>query len=420
MAKRDVSRRDFLAGTAALGATAMMPNLAFGQTSETMKVGVIGCGGRGRDAAINAIDAAPGVEIVALGDAFADRTQQAADVIKQYREKNFKAPKDQLFSGIDAYQKVLQCDVDYVILATPPAFRPQHLEAAIKAGKHVFMEKPVAVDGEGILKVFEISDLAKSKGLAIVAGTQRRHEAQYLETIKRIQDGAIGDVVSMRCYWNQGGLWSVNRTPEMSDLEWQLRNWLYFTWLSGDHIVEQHIHNIDVCMWASGRVPQAAVGLGGRQTRTAEVFGHIYDHFSVEFDMGDEVRIHSYSRQQDGTVSNVSEFIQGTKGNSNAANRIWGENAYRFDGEKENPYMVEHRNLINGIRSGNVLNEGRQVAESTLAAIMGRFACYTGQRVTREQVLATKGMVPSNLEWGMELPVPEVCMPGKTKIEDFS
>lgn len=420
MAKRDLSRRDFLAGSAALGATAMVPNFAFGQTRETMKVGLIGCGGRGRDAAINAIDSSEGVEIVALADAFPDRVQQGADTIKQYREKNFKVPKEQMFVGLDAYKHVLECDVDYVILTTPPAFRPQHLQAAINAGKHVFMEKPVAVDGEGLITVFEASDLAKSKGLAIVAGTQRRHEAPYVETMKRIQDGAIGDVVSMRCYWNQGGLWSVNRTPEMTDLEWQMRNWLYFTWLSGDHIVEQHVHNIDVCLWACGKTPLSAVGLGGREVRTDPVYGHIFDHFAVEFDMGDDVKIHSYCRQQDGTVPNVSEFIQGTKGKSNGNGRIWGENAYRYDGEKENPYMVEHRDLINSIRSGNPLNEGRQVAESVLAAIMGRFACYTGQQVTREQVLATKGMVPKDLSFDMSLPVAEVCVPGKTKMEDFS
>ncbi|MFM9872894.1 MAG: Gfo/Idh/MocA family oxidoreductase [Fimbriimonadaceae bacterium] len=420
MAKRDLSRRDFLTGSAALGATAMMPNFAFGQTRETMKVGLIGCGGRGRDAAINVIDSAEGVEIVALADAFADRTQQGADVIKQYREKNFKVPKDQMFTGLDAYEKVMQCDLDMVILTTPPAFRADHLTAAIKAGKHVFMEKPVAVDGEGVLKVFDAADLAKSKGLAIVAGTQRRHEDSYREVMKRIHDGAIGDVVSMRCYWNQGGLWSVNRTPEMTDLEWQMRNWLYFTWLSGDHICEQHIHNIDVCLWASGKTPKSAVGLGGREVRTAPVFGQIYDHFAVEFDMGDDVKIHSYCRQQDGTKGNVSEFITGTKGKSNGNGRIMGENAYRWDGEKENPYMVEHRDLIASIRAGTPLNEGRQVAESTLAAIMGRFACYTGQEVTREQALATKGMVPSELSFDMKLPVAPVCVPGTTKMEDFS
>jgi predicted dehydrogenase len=420
MAKRSVSRRDFLAGTAALGATMAMPNFAFAQASGTMKVGVIGCGGRGRDAAINAIDAAPGVEIVALGDAFADRAREGAEVIKKYRESGYKVPNDQIFVGLDAYEKVCQTNCDYVILATPPAFRPKHLEAAIKAGKHVFMEKPVAVDGEGILKVFEMSDLAKSKNLAIVAGTQRRHEAPYVETLNRINEGAIGDVVSMRCYWNQGGLWSVNRTAEMGDLEWMLRNWLYFTWTSGDHIVEQHVHNIDVCLWACGKVPKSATGLGGRETRTAPVFGHIFDHFAVEFDMGDDVKIHSYCRQQDGTAGNVSEFIQGTKGKSNGNGRIWGENAYRFDGTKENPYVVEHRHLIEGIRSGKLLNEGRQVAEATLAAIMGRLACYTGQVVTRDQALATKGLVPNDLSWNMPFSVPEVCVPGKTKVEDFS
>lgn len=420
MAKHGLTRRDFMAGSAALGATAMMPNFAFAEAKETMKVGLIGCGGRGRDAAINCIDSSEGVEIVAIGDAFADHLQQGVDTLKQYRPKNLTAPQDQLFVGLDAYEKVLQCDVDLVILTTPPAFRPQHLTAAINAGKHVFMEKPVAVDGEGILQVFDAADLAKKKGLAIVAGTQRRHEDSYRETMKRIHDGAIGDVVSMRAYWNQGGLWSVNRTPEMSDLEWQMRNWLYFTWLSGDHIVEQHIHNIDVCLWACQKTPLSAVALGGREVRTSPAFGHIFDHFAVEFDMGDDVKIHSYCRQQDGTAGNVSEFIVGTKGKSNPNGRIMGENPYRYDAEnKENPYMVEHRDLIASIRSGNPLNEGRQVAESVLAAIMGRLAAYTGQVVTREQALKTKGLVPKELHWDMSLSVPEPCHPGRTKIEDF-
>jgi len=420
MVKGGVSRRDFLVSTAALGATAVMPNFAFANVDETIKIGVIGCGGRGRDAAINAIDGSKGVEIVALGDAFEDRAKGAVDVIKKERPNGFKVPADQVFHGLDAYKKVLACDIDMVILATPPAFRPEMFEAAIHAGKHVFFEKPVAVDGEGILRVMKASDLAKEKGLGVVAGTQRRHEFKYRETMKRIHDGAMGDIVSMRCYWNQGGLWSVNRTPEMSDLEWQLRNWLYFTWLSGDHIVEQHVHNIDVCLWACQKTPLSATGLGGRQMRTAAVYGHIYDHFAVEFDMGDDLKMHSYCRQQDGTSSNVSEFLHGTKGKSNGGGRIWGENPYRYDGEGHNPYVTEHTHLVESIRAGKPLNEGRQVAESTLAAIMGRFACYTGQTVTRDQILATKGMVPAQYSWDMSIPVPEVCMPGKTKLEDFS
>ena len=215
----DVSRRDFLAGTAALGASAMMTNFAFAAPQETIRIGVIGCGGRGRDAAINAIDASPGIVITALGDAFPDRVEGAAKTLQENRPDAFKVVPSQMFSGLDAYKHVLACDIDLVILATPPGFRPMMLEAAVEAGKHIFTEKPVAVDGEGILRVMKASDLAKQKGLGIVAGTQRRHENKYRETMARIHDGAIGDVVAMRCYWNQGGLWSVNREPNMTDLE---------------------------------------------------------------------------------------------------------------------------------------------------------------------------------------------------------
>ncbi len=415
----DVSRREFLAGTAVLGASAMMTNFAFAAPQETIRVGVIGCGGRGPDAAINAIDGSPGIVVTALGDAFPDRVQAAAKLLQEKRPDAYKVIPSQMFHGLDAYKHVLACDIDLVILATPPGFRPQMIEAAVNAGKHIFAEKPVAVDGEGIERVFRASDLAQQKGLAIVAGTQRRHEHKYREVMRRIHDGAIGDVVAMRCYWNQGGLWSVNRTPEMTDVEWQLRNWLYFTWLSGDHIAEQHVHNIDVCMWACQRTPLSATSLAGRGTRTAEVYGHVFDHFATEFDMGDDIRIQSYCRQQDGTVTNVSEFIQGTKGKSNGGGRIWGENPYRFDGEPHNPYVTEHTNLVASIRAGTPLIEGRQVAESTLAAIMGRLAGYTGQTITREQALATKGLVPENLSLDMELPVAPVAIPGKTRIEDF-
>ncbi|MDI9641338.1 Gfo/Idh/MocA family oxidoreductase [Geitlerinema splendidum] len=380
----------------------------------------MGCGGRGTGAAANCVESSPGVEIVAMGDAFADRLQSSVNSLKDSCKDAFKVPQNQMFVGVDAYKKVLETNCDLVVLATPPGFRPIHLEAAIAAGKHVFTEKPVAVDGEGIRKVFDASDLAKQKGLAIVAGTQRRHQNNYLETMKRINDGAIGDIVSMSCYWNQGGLWMHPRKDTWGDLEWQLRNWLYFTWLSGDHIVEQHVHNIDVCLWAKGEVPTHAVGHGGRQSRTSPDYGHIYDHFAIEYSFGDGSILHSYCRQQEGTATNVSERIVGTKGVTNAAGRIWGANPYQFEGENPNPYVQEHKNLIASIRAGKPLNEGRQVAESTLAAIMGRLAAYTGQVVTREGALATKNLVPEDLEWEMSLNVPSVAIPGQTKLADFS
>ncbi|MEZ5162233.1 MAG: Gfo/Idh/MocA family oxidoreductase [Fimbriimonadaceae bacterium] len=271
---KNLSRREFLAASGVAAASFAMPKNVFAapQTSK-LRVGVIGCGGRGTGAAVNACKAAEGVEIVALGDLFMDRVTGCANYIQEQAKDSFNVKQDHMFSGFDAYTKVLQTDCDMVILATPPAFRPFHLQAAIKAGKNVFMEKPVAVDGAGIKIVYEASDLAKEKGLAIVAGTQRRHQNSYRETLARIHDGAIGDVVAMSCYWTQGGLWMHPRQDSWSDAEWQLRNWLYFTWLSGDHICEQHIHNIDVCLWAKQKMPVKAIGHGGRQVRTDPAYG---------------------------------------------------------------------------------------------------------------------------------------------------
>ena len=268
---------------------------------------------------------AEGVELVAMGDLFPDRLEQSSRRLAEALGDAFKVTPESSFSGFDAYQKVIDSDVDLVILASPPGFRPQHLRAAIDAGKHVFTEKPVAVDPVGIRSVIETADLAKSKNLAIVAGTQRRHDPKYVETIRRIHDGAIGEVLSGQVYWNQGGLWTAERKPEMSDSEWQIRNWLYFAWLSGDHVVEQHVHNIDVANWVLGGHPVRVNGVGGRQVRTGPEYGHIYDHFCVEMEYENGARVTSMCRQQDGTEPYVGEFFLGTAGTSNStAGGQWG------------------------------------------------------------------------------------------------
>jgi predicted dehydrogenase len=235
--------------------------------------------------------------------------------------------------------------------------------------------------------------------------------------MKRIREGEMGDVVACYAYWNQGGLWMHPRKPEWSDLEWQLRNWLYFTWISGDHIAEQHIHNIDVCNWAVGKHPVKAISLGGRQVRTNPAYGHIFDHFATEFEYDDGVKMISMCRQIDGTASRVEERIVGTKGTSNANTWIKGEKSWRWDGDRPNPYMLEHKNLFESIATGNPINEGRQVAESTLTAIMGRMAAYTGQEVTWEQALnSQENLMPERLEMGMALAVAPVAIPGQTKL----
>lgn len=381
-----------------------------------LKIGLIGCGGRGAGAATDACAADPKVVLHAMGDMFEDRLTGTRNYLKDALKGQYQVTDDRCSTGFDAYKKVLASGVDVVILTTPPGFRPIHFAAAIDAGKHVFMEKPVAVDGPGVRAVIAAAEQAKQKNLCVVAGTQRRHDVAYREAMKRIHDGAIGEVVASYAYWNQGGLWMNTRKPEWSDMEWQLRNWLYFTWLSGDHICEQHIHNIDVCLWAKQAHPVRALSLAGRQVRTDPAYGHIFDHFATEYEFEDGTKLISMCRQIDGTASRVSEHVVGTKGSSNANTSIKGANAWRFEGDRPNPYVEEHRHLYEAIRSGKPINEGRQVAESTLTAIMGRMSAYSGQEVSWEQALnSQESLAPAKYELG-SIPTPAVAVPGTTKV----
>ena len=423
MAETNVSRRGFVAGTAAIGAAAAMAtlgtNFAHAAGSERIKVGLIGCGGRGTGAAKDCAAASPQVQIVSMGDVFKDRVEKSSQQLSG-RGDQFAVKDGTRFEGFDAYEKVLATDVDLVILATPPGFRPTHLKAAADAKKHIFAEKPVAVDATGVKMILEASETLRKNDKALVVGTQRRHDAGYIETIKRIREGAIGELVSGNFYWNQGSLWMHPRKPEWSDMEWQLRNWLYFTWLSGDHIVEQHVHQIDVMNWVFGGHPVAAYAMGGRQVRTDPAYGHVFDHFYVEFEYANGVRVSSMCRQQDGTDARVAEHVVGTKGTSNCATSITPADGkrWRFDRPKDakGPYQQEHVNLINSIVAGKPLNEGRQIAESTLSAIMGRMSAYTGKRVTWEQAMESKeNLMPGRLEMG-SIPVAPVAVPGKTPL----
>ena len=417
------SRRDFIkTSTAAVVGTTLsahIPTLAgaWAHGNDEIKVGVIGCGGRGTGAIGNVLEGAPGVKIVAMGDAFKDRLEDSvANLKKKYADKMDVTP-DRMFVGFDAYQKVIASDVNYIILASPPAFRPEHLRAAITAGKHIFTEKPVAVDAAGIRLCLSLYEEAKAKGLGIAAGTQRRHQTGYLETLKRIKEGAIGDIVAARAYWNQGGLWDKPRQANWTDMEWQLRNWLYFTWLSGDHIVEQHVHNLDVVNWAMGTHPVKAYGMGGRQQRTDAKYGHIYDHFAIDYEYENGMHMTSYCRQIPNTDSSVSEALVGTKGTCQVNKyTITGEKSWRFAEKDNNPYVQEHTNLIASIRAGKPINELKTVAESTMTAIMGRMSAYTGKTVTWDQALNSKDvLVPAKLEWG-PLAVPPVAIPGQTPL----
>jgi predicted dehydrogenase len=381
-------------------------------------VGLIGCGGRGTGALSDVLKAAEGVKLAAMGDLFKDRLEQSRKSIAKQLGDLPGVPDDRCFSGFDAFEKVLATDANYIILATPPGFRPQHLKAAVAAGKHVFTEKPVAVDGAGIRQCLAVYEQAKSKGLAIAAGTQRRHQTGYVETIKRIHDGAIGEIVAARCYWNQGSLWKRDRQKEWTDLEWQLRNWLYFTWLSGDHIVEQHVHNLDVINWAMRAHPVRAVGMGGRQSRTDPAYGHIFDHFAIDYEYENGVHLMSMCRQVDGCEKSVSEALTGAKGSCQAHRySIAGATQWRLAREQDNqPYVQEHTDLIASIRAGKPMNELKTVAESTLTAIMGRMSAYTGKAVTWEQALNSKEkLAPEKLAWG-PIPVPPVAIPGSTEL----
>ena len=406
-----LTRRAFLRNSALTvgGLSLAGTGRVWSQSTATLRVGVIGCGGRGSGAAKNCVDSSPGVKIVALADAFQDRL----DGLK----KAFPVAADHCFVGLDAYKALLALsDVDLVILATPPGFRPIHLAAAIAAGKHVFMEKPVAVCMAGINMVIEASKLAAEKKLAVVAGTQRRHEPKYLETMKRIHDGAIGDLVSAQCYWNMGGLWVHPREAGQSDVEWQLRNWLYFTWLSGDHIVEQHVHNLDVINWAFNSLPETIHAAGGRQFRTGPEYGHIFDHFGTEFIYPNDVRTISTCRQIVGSADRVGERVVGTKGASDCCGTITGAKAWTYDGPNPDPYVCEHADLIASIRKGDPLNEGVRIAQSTLCAIMARESAYSRQQFKRlwfENRCPLDLRPPADLKLSDARPVPPVAVPGK-------
>jgi predicted dehydrogenase len=428
-----VSRRQFLKSSAAASASVLLAGCASMQrqaasaplamepvNTDTLRVGLIGCGGRGTGAAINCLSADPNVRIVALGDLFQDRLDACRSKLTGLEEHPQEIADQHCFVGFDAYQGVLDCDIDMVIHATPPGFRPGHLRAAIEAGKHVFTEKPVAVDPVGVRSVIATAALAEAAGLALVAGTQRRHDPAYIATMRRIHDGAIGDLVGGQCYWNQGALWCKERQPDWTDMEWQCRNWLYFTWLSGDHIVEQHIHNIDVMNWAFGGPPEKALGMGGREVRTDPKYGNVFDHFAVEFVYPGGARVMSMCRQIHGTSSRVAERLVGTHGVADPSGHIQGPQAFDYEppgGEWVNPYEQEHRDLIDSIRRDKPLNEGRRVAESTLTAIMGRMSAYTGREVSWKWLIRQSELElgPAEPAFGT-LPVAPVAVPGETAL----
>jgi predicted dehydrogenase len=401
---KGANRRDFLRNTtAALAATTVAT--ATGQPlalagnyhvagRETIRVGLIGCGGRGGGAIGDALRADEAIELVAAADAFEDRLNRTLEAASAEFPKKVNVPKEQQFVGFDAYKKLLAAPVDLVILTTPPGFRPLHFEAAVKAGKHVFMEKPVAVDATGVRRVLEANKLAKEKDLIVQVGLQRRHERLYREMIDKLQNGAIGDINFMRAYWNGDGVWVHPRTENQTELEYQMRNWYYFNWLCGDHIVEQHIHNLDVINWLKNGYPVKAKGMGGREVRKGKDYGQIYDHHMIEYTYADGSTMLSQCRHIPGCWQSVSEHAHGSNGYADISGGVIydtkGAEVFRSKAERDG-WQQEHRDLYADLRAGRkIANEGDYGALSSMTAILGRMATYSGQEISWEKALNLK------------------------------
>jgi predicted dehydrogenase len=416
------TRRDVIKTTAALSAAAVMSslgtNFAHAAGSDVLKVGLIGCGGRGTGAGRDCAKASPRTRIVAMGDLFQDRLDTSREKLAELGEQ-FKVTDDSAFVGFDAYQKVIDGDVDYVLLCEPPGFRPRSFAYAVEKGRHVFAEKPIAVDATGVRLFLDAVEKAKGKNLAVLAGTVFRHHQTHLDAVKQIHDGYFGDILAGYSYYNTAGLWHHPRKPEWSDVEWQVRNWLYFNWLSGDHIVEQNIHRIDIQNWVMRGNPKSAYAMGGRQARVDPMYGHIYDHFAVEYvyenEQKQDVKVINFCRQQDQTDTRVTEYYVGTKGVTEPSKGPKSDKRTRPLPLAEG-YIQEHRDLIKSVEDGKPLNEGKQVADTTLASIMGRMSAYTGKLVTWDDALkSTEDTFPKNVAFG-PMPVPPVAVPGKATV----
>jgi predicted dehydrogenase len=384
-----IGRRGVLkAGVATSLAAARIPFVHTG-VQDTIQVGLIGCGGRGTGAAQNSLESAPNIKLIALADLFPDRLDKCRTSLKKLAHPGYEVNDANCFTGLDAYRRVLDSPVDIVLLTQPPGFRPHHFEAAIDAGKHVFFEKPVAVDSWGVRKVIEIGEKAREKKLAVVPGTQSRHSPKIRETVKRVHDGAIGRIVEGRIYFNTGWLWHHGREEGWKD-DWhyQVRNWYYFDWLSGDHIVEQHVHQHDMANWVMQANPVRAMGVGGRQQRVEEKWGNIYDHFAIDYEYPGGVHVHSMCRQWlkcDGKTG--CEFI-GTKGTADIMKGIiTGENAWRWEAKEVQAQVQEHTDLVESIRKKEPLNMARRIAESSMVSILGREAAYTGAVIKWDDIM---------------------------------
>ncbi len=424
------TRRHFLKTSSLVAATSgaiagalSRPAAVHAAGSDRLSVGLIGCGGRGTGAAMDALRADDHVQLTAMADMFEDRLKSSLETLKKNETiaSKLDVTEERQFVGFDAYQQLIDSGVDVVLLTTPPHFRPLHLRAAVDAGKHIFCEKPIAVDAPGVRWVMETCKLAKQKGLSVVSGLCLREDPGFIEAIKRIHDGAIGDVHTLYANDYRGSIWEKPRQPDWTDMHNQLRNWYYYTWLSGDFNVEQHIHFLDVCAWVKGGYPDKAIGLGGRQVRTEEKYGNIFDHHSVTYEYADGARLIGNCRQQPGCEMDNSASVQGSRGRANLDQgkiMLYTDTKWRFR-EKEGQksiYQIEHDKLFASIRSGHPRNDGEYMSKSTLLAIMGRMATYTGQVVTWEQAMNSKeDLTPEKYAWG-DAPEVVIAVPGVTKV----
>nr|WP_321353632.1 Gfo/Idh/MocA family oxidoreductase [uncultured Draconibacterium sp.] len=439
MSKDQLSRRNFLEKSALIGAAGVIglnalsscknttkevdyefpPLLDQAPDGKELKVGLVGCGNRGTGAALNFLAAGHGLHLVALADVFEDKVWDCRDKLLKQR---VEVPEANCFWGFDAYKSLLDVDLDVVILATPPHFRPMQFDAAVQAKKHVFLEKPVCVDPVGARQIMATAKKAESMGLSVITGTQRRHSRDYNETYRQVASGAIGDLVAAKAYWLQSHVWFRTREEGWSDMEYMLRNWNSFCWLGGDHILDTHVHNIDIVNWFMGKTPESAIGFGGRHRRLT---GDQYDFFSIDFDFGNGISSHSFSRQIDGCANQLGEVIMGTEGYTNCKNTVFNHDGsvkwtYEYPKNKDgrstgvvavSPYVQEHIHLVTSIRTNKPVVEAHRTAESTLTAVMGRTAAYTGQKVTWEEMMTSNEKLgPKKYEMGpvdMQFPVPK-------------
>ena len=436
-----LTRRDFLRTTStAVASTAVLGSLtveraAHAAGDDELKLALIGCGGRGSGATDQALKTKGKVKLVALADVFKDRLETSLTSLQTQNPDRVDVPAGRQFIGFDAYKQAIAL-ADVVVLGTPPGFRPDHFAEAVQQGKHVFMEKPVATDAPGVRKILAATEEAKKKNLKVVVGLQRHYDPKYLETIKRVHDGMIGDIVALRCYWNDLGVWVHPREElekslgrSLTEMEYQMHNWYYFVWLSGDHIVEQHVHNIDVGNWAKRAYPIRCQGMGGHEVRRGKDFGEIFDHHAVEFEYADGVRLFSFCRHMRGCWNSQSEHAIGTKYNADLSGGvirdpkdknkiIW---RYKTD-VPVNPYQKEHDELFDAIRNDKPLNDAENGAKSTLSGIMGRMATYSGQMIIWEDALNSEiNLMPDKLAWdAMPKVLPDkdglypMAVPGKT------